>query len=148
MPLTSPRRDFATDTTRARAPERWPTNREEHLVKLARSINDLSDYVDENIGSGEEYELAKAPGNSVGLQLANTEAPIEWADPTISDEDDSVTISGTEIIINATGVYKFTVSVGTNISEDTEFIIRTYVNAGGGYVKQQKEIAVAHFIKS
>ena len=72
------------------------------------------------------HALTRAQGANTSDDYGNTETAIEWASPTLSEAP--VTVSGTEITINETGVYKFTVTLRTDNNNRTELFVRTYVN--------------------
>ena len=52
----------------------------------------------------------------------------------------NISVSGSEITIDVTGTYKFTVTLRTDSGNRTELFIRTYINTGGGLTQDTDEI--------
>ena len=111
-------------------------------------VVDVSDTTDDASGSSKKiaradlYSLWKAKGNLSSASFANTENVIPWSSFAI-DGGAAVTLSGTpqsDININTTGVYKFSVTLRTNSNNRTELLINTYVDTGSGYVQDTDEI--------
>lgn len=88
-------------------------------------------------GGGSVYTLCKAKGNTGGASLDDVEAAITWAAPAITSAD--VSVSGSQITINTTGTYKFTVSLRTDSGNRTELFIRTYIDTGAGLTQDTDE---------
>lgn len=82
--------------------------------------------------------LVKAKGNLSSVSYQNVENDIRWASPVITDA--SVSVSSSELTINTTGTYKFTVTLRTDSANRTELFIRTYFDTGGGWVQDTDAI--------
>ena len=108
---------------------------------------DSTDWIVTVYGGGAEptdsaYGLWKAKGNLSSVTFANTENVIPWNNFAINGGAD-VTLSGTpqsDIEINTTGTYKFTVTLRTDSGNRTELFIKTYIDTGSGYVQDADEI--------
>ncbi|RLD03227.1 MAG: hypothetical protein DRI65_13295, partial [Chloroflexota bacterium] len=85
------------------------------------------------------YELIKAKGDVAGDDYDDTETPLTWFAPVIGGSA-NVTISGSTVTINKSGVYKFSVSLRTDSGNRTELEIRTFINTGGGLTIDPDEI--------
>ena len=96
-------------------------------------------------GGGSTYEIykAKADFGSLGSNtFDDIENVIPWNAFTLSGGS-SVSLSGTpqsQIDINESGTYKFTVTFRTDNANRTELFIRTYVDTGGGLTQDTDEI--------
>jgi hypothetical protein len=83
--------------------------------------------------------VSQATGNVSGVSFRNTENAISWT-ATGGIAGASVSISGSEITIDADGTYTFTVTLRTDSSARTELFIRTYIDTGGGFVQDTDAI--------
>jgi len=111
-------------------------------------VVDVSDTTDDASGSSKKitradlYSLWKAKGNLSSASFDDTENVIPWNSFAI-DGGSAVTLSGTpqsDININTTGIYKFSVTLRTDNSNRTELFIRTYIDTGSGYTQDTDEI--------
>jgi hypothetical protein len=93
----------------------------------------------DDASGGSVYTLCKAKGNTSSVSVANTEAAISWASPAINTGSD-VSVSGSVITINTTGIYKFTVTLRTDSSNRTELLVKTYINTGSGLTEDTDEL--------
>ncbi len=93
--------------------------------------------------SGGTYAIWKAKGNLSSASFDDTENVLPWNNWAIDGGSD-VTLSGTpqsDITINTTGTYKFTVTLRTDSGNRTELFIRTYIDTtGAGYIQDTDEI--------
>lgn len=125
---------------------RWKAANAELAAKLDDAPSDGSQYARQDGawaavsgGGGSVYGIVKCKGNTSGASLDDVEAAITWASPAIADSA-VATVSGSLITLQATGTFKFTVTLRTDSSNRTELFIRTYVNTGGGLTQDTDEI--------
>lgn len=86
------------------------------------------------------YDLVKAKGNIAGVSFDDTENAIAWNSPAIGSGSPNISISGSQITIDADGTYKFMVTLRTDSANRTELFIRTYINTGSGLTQDTSEI--------
>lgn len=94
-----------------------------------------ADGVDGVDGADGQILLWKADGNISGTSFDDVENVLVWQNFDITSGAD-VSLSGTpqsDILINSSGVYKFTVALRTDNGNRTELFIRTYLDEGSGY---------------
>jgi hypothetical protein len=91
-------------------------------------------------GGASVYELVKCKGNLSSASFDDTENALSWNSPVIGSGSSNVSISGSEITIDASGTYKFTVTLRTDSANRTELFIRTYINTGAGLTQDTDEI--------
>ena len=85
-------------------------------------------------------DIVKAKGNLSSANFANVENALVWASPVIGSGSSNVSISSSEITVDVTGTYKFTVTLRTDSGNRTELFIRTYIDTGSGFVQDTDEI--------
>jgi hypothetical protein len=91
-------------------------------------------------GGASVYELVKCKGNLSSASFDDTENALSWNSPVIGSGSSNVSISGSEITIDTSGTYKFTVTLRTDSANRTELFIRTYINTGAGLTQDTDEI--------
>ena len=76
--------------------------------------------------AGGGTQLSQLTGNIAGVSFDDVENDLSWTATTIANSTASV--SGADITIADSGVYKFTVTLRTSSNNRSELFIRTYVN--------------------
>jgi hypothetical protein len=115
--------------------------REEPLSKaeIERALTgEISSHT--HAGGASVYELVKCKGNLSSASFDDTENALSWNSPVIGSGSSNVSISGSEITIDTSGTYKFTVTLRTDSANRTELFIRTYINTGAGLTQDTDEI--------